>query len=171
MNLEDQISHGRDYEGQRVIGWFASEKMEGCFSRWDGSYFFTRSGHKIAVPKSFIRDMPDGIPLDGEIWCGRGHYEEARRAVQYGQFTPRTEFIAFDAPGQFGPWDHRIKFASTVCRAVKFFTVESHRQLRSKLRVILNAQGEGLMLRNPKIARYEPGRTSNLLKLKTELHL
>ncbi|MGA9780046.1 MAG: hypothetical protein WBS33_17435 [Verrucomicrobiia bacterium] len=93
---ESQLTLGTDYTPDiDPTGWPASEKMHGCRAYWDGSQFWTRGGNVIATPDWFTDGLP-GVPLDGEIWAGRGRFEEARCAGQYGHWTRRCRFVAFE---------------------------------------------------------------------------
>lgn len=158
---------GRDYEGQPVVGWDASEKLDGCRAYWDGAALWTRGGNEIHAPDWFRRDLPAHVHLEGEVYAGRGMFTEARLAVQHGRFTRRCRFVAFDAPEVDGPWIKRIGEAARHVEAVSPWRVESKRQLACKLDDVLSGGGEGLMLRNPGVVEYERGRTASLLKLKS----
>jgi ATP-dependent DNA ligase len=49
---------------------------------------------------------------------------------------------------------------------VAFEVCQSHRWLMERLRDVQSDGGEGLVIRNPVITRYETGRTVNTLKVK-----
>jgi DNA ligase-1 len=164
---------GRDYEGEDPLGWFVSEKLDGCRACWDGRCFWTRGGAMIEAPAWFTKGLPR-FALDGEIWAGRGGFETARSAVQYGRdyFKPGVRFMVFDLPGFTGRWDERMTTAATLlqnaphARPVDFAVITDRRQVFAKLQEIQNAGGEGLILRNPDVIAYEQGRTASLLKVK-----
>lgn len=182
---EKQMTLGQDYEGQNVVGWFASEKLNGCRAYWDGRKLWSRGGNIIKAPEWFTEQLPKRFPLDGEIYCGRGRLEEARQAVQNGRFTNQCTYNVFDAPGIVGDWAARMAHADVriggkahpedpeLKRAdtVHSWKVESHAELARELHRIQEHGGEGIMLRNPSTLFYEEGRTSNLLKLKSARHL
>jgi DNA ligase-1 len=105
---ESQMTIGSDYPGGvEPTGWLVSEKLNVCRAYFDGSQFWTRGGNVIAVPDWFRDGLP-AADLDGEIWAVRGHFEEARCAGQYGRWTRRCRFVAFDAPKALGPWKRRM---------------------------------------------------------------
>ena len=161
---------GRDYDGENVTGWLASEKLDGCRAYWDGKQFWTRGGNVIDAPAWFTEGLPT-IHLDGEIYCGPGRFEESRLAVQHGRFTPRCRFVAFDAPAVSGPWNERLAAAARHVEAVPATPVRSVNELCAMLTGILKNGGEGVMLRNPVPLGYERGRSKNLLKLKSMMQL
>ncbi len=49
-------------------GWWMTEKYDGMRLYWTGKELYTRHGTKVKAPESWIKQMPFGIPLDGEIW-------------------------------------------------------------------------------------------------------
>lgn len=155
------------------VGWFASEKLWDVRAYWDGSFLWTRGGNRIAAPTRFIAGLPKGMQLDGGIYSGRGGQEAARRAVQYSDWTGKETFAVYDAPRAIGPWHKRIEAAallldgrSPIARTVCGFKIKSREHLADIVSEVLLGGGEGVMIRNPKITRYETGRTANLLKIK-----
>ena len=175
---EKSMTLGRTFDPHEhqfpfVFGWFASEKLDGCRAYWDGSNMWTRNGNVIDIPPRIRMSLPKDRHYDGEIWAGRGNYEEARIATQYGKFTARCKFVVFDAPNKNGRamnWKERMGGFATVpgqLHRVSTFTVTDYGDLMQRLAKVINGGGEGLMLRNPDVKHYEQGRTSNLLKLKT----
>jgi len=164
---ESQMTLGSDYHaGIDPTGWLVSEKLNGCRAFWDGSQFWTRGGNVIAAPDWFTDGLPT-VPLDGEIWAGRGRFEEARLAVQFGHWTRRCRFVAFDAPKARGTWQRRMATAGRLWRyTVAFEVCQGHGWLMERLRTVQSVGGEGLVIRNPKVSRYETGVTANLLKVK-----
>jgi len=167
---ESQMTLGRDWRGEDLRGWLVSEKLNGCRAYWDGAHLWTRGGNIIAAPPSFTRELPKGLHLDGEIWCGRGQQEAARWAVQYGNFTGAEHFVVFDAPEARGTWQQRIAEAGRLWRdVVRFEVCQSRRWLMERLRDVQAGGGEGLVARNPIITSYEVARTANFLKIKKPL--
>jgi DNA ligase-1 len=164
---ELQMTIGCDYHGGvDPTGWLVSEKLNGCRAYFDSSQFWTRGGNVIAVPDWFTAGLP-GVPLDGEIWAGRGRFEEARLAVQHGHWTHRCRFVAFDAPETRGTWQRRMAAAGRLWRdTVAFEVCQGHGWLMERLRTVQSGGGEGLVIRNPAITSYETGLTVNLLKVK-----
>lgn len=170
MINESNMMHGMDYNRQDVSGWLMSEKLNGCRAFWDGAVMWTRGGKVIAVP-DYMRDLLPDFSLDGEIHAGRGGFEIARKAVQYGRFTPECQFSAFDAPDHPGIFCNRYKFLSNrLCAAgpvnfLQHYICHDFSGAVVFLRHVHCLGGEGVMLRNP-ANLYQPGRSNDLLKLK-----
>jgi len=66
-------------------GWYLSEKYDGLRGIWTGKELVARPTKKDGVlkgkvfnyvPKWFINMLPPGVSLDGEIWMGRGRFQE-----------------------------------------------------------------------------------------------
>ena len=94
-----------------LADWRVSEKYDGVRGRWDGTRLLTRGGRVVAAPAWFTRGWPP-VPLDGELWAGRGGFEAAQSAVGAAQPDDaawrRMRFMVFDAPAVPGPFDDRI---------------------------------------------------------------
>jgi hypothetical protein len=46
-----------------------SEKYDGIRAYWDGNAkLYFKTGKEIHAPRSFIRLLPHGLALDGELW-------------------------------------------------------------------------------------------------------
>ena len=56
-----------------VSQYWISEKYDGVRAYWDGSQFISRQGNIYHAPPWFIAKFPK-IPLDGELWMGRGQF-------------------------------------------------------------------------------------------------
>ncbi len=63
-------------EDVNIDGWYASEKWDGYRSVWNGQKFVSRTGKSFDVPDWFCSIMPPSIALDGELWLGRGKFED-----------------------------------------------------------------------------------------------
>lgn len=154
-----------DWQGQRVTGMLASEKLDGCRAYWDGETLWTRGGKAINLPR-ITSALPRGVHLDGEVWAGRGGFSAARVAVQFGKDAPSVRFVAFDAPQAVGTWAQRMDAARAVwIDCVDCWIVDSVESLAGSIAAIQSAGGEGIVLRNPETINYEKGRTTNALKV------
>jgi DNA ligase-1 len=167
---ESAMTLARDWDYRDLSGFYWSEKFDGCRAYWDGHCFWTRGGHVVDAPASALRQMPDGVELDGELWCGRGTLVEAANAVRHGLWTDNVRFVAFDAPGQRGDWMRRMAFADAFKNDF-VLTVErgvvEHREHASDIAAaIIAAGGEGAMFRNPAALDYRRKRTLNLIRIK-----
>jgi DNA ligase-1 len=163
--------------GVPLEAYWLSEKYDGLRAYWDGQRLLTRGGDTIAAPAWFTAGWP-ADPLDGELWAGRGHFEEALSTVR--QQTPddaawrRIRFMVFDLPTHPGPFTERIaayhgivsRLDQPWVRAVPQERVASHGALMARLDRIVKDGGEGLMLHRGD-APYRALRGDDLLKVKT----
>src|SRR5690606_4307703 len=64
-----------------VPQYLVSEKLDGVRGRWDGHRLWTRGGLPVAAPAWFTAGWPP-VPMDGELWIGRGQFEAASAIVR-----------------------------------------------------------------------------------------
>jgi DNA ligase-1 len=162
--------------GTDLADWWVSEKYDGVRGFWDGSALRTRGGERIAAPPWFTAGWP-ATPLDGELWAGRGGFEQAQSAV--ARQSPddaawrRLRYMVFDLPAHPGTFDERLPvLRATVAAidqpwviAVPQQRVASAARLQALLREVVGGGGEGLMLHRG-ASLYRAGRGDDLLKLK-----
>jgi DNA ligase-1 len=159
-----------------MADWLVSEKLDGVRARWTGHALMTRSGYPISAPQWFTRNLPP-LPLDGELWLGRGRFAEISALVRSGNATdPRwreVQFAVFDLPLQDAGFAARISALKTLLKAVdnphihsiEQRTLSSRAELDQLLKTITAQGGEGLMLQH-RDSRYQSGRSDLLLKYK-----
>ncbi|MDY6948492.1 MAG: DNA ligase, partial [Pseudomonadota bacterium] len=102
-----------DYEQADVdlSRYWLSEKYDGMRAYWDGERLLTRAGNALHAPEWFTRDWPD-TPLDGELWAGRGQFEQVTATVR--DFDPddtawrSIRFMVFDLPAHVGTFNERL---------------------------------------------------------------
>ena len=97
-------------------GWWISEKYDGMRGFWDGKALWTRGGKPIHAPEYFLAELPKGIALDGELWLGRGNFEDTMSTVRRQTPDPRwrqIRFMVFDAPKAKGTVEKRMAFLKT----------------------------------------------------------
>jgi DNA ligase-1 len=164
-----------DWDSQQdVTGWWISEKYDGFRCYWDGQQLLSRNGLVFTAPGWFTRDLPD-VPLDGELWCGRGKLQRTAQIVRSnsanGSAWREVAFLVFDAPACPGPFEARHwHLHDALPRACPHVALVSQTccqglpHLREQLAGVLAAGGEGLMLRAPR-SFYEPGRSAGLLRV------
>ena len=58
-----------------------SEKYDGVRGVWDGSRLRYRSARTVPAPAWFTARLPR-VPLDGELWMGRGRFDELSGIVR-----------------------------------------------------------------------------------------
>jgi len=149
-------------------GWLVSEKLDGVRAIWDGSKFLSRNGREFPAPAWVIAAMPSGVILDGELWLGRGRFQETVSAVRRGDWSA-LRFMIFDAIRPGALLD-RIAFLGCLslpafCEILPQQICTSEAHLDALENEILEAGGEGLILRNP-ASSYEHRRSREMRKLK-----
>lgn len=157
-------------------GFLVSEKLDGVRAFWDGDVLRFRGGGVIAAPAWFLARLPR-VALDGELWLGRGRFEELSALVRRQQ--PRdagwqdVRYMVFELPGAGGGFAARHARLQGLIdpllwpqlAAVEQLVVPSTAALNARFQAVLKAGGEGLMLHRAD-APYVTGRNDMLLKLK-----
>ncbi|MGV8932495.1 MAG: DNA ligase [Luteimonas sp.] len=164
------------HPGVDVSEYWVSEKLDGVRGRWDGQQLRTRGGVAVDLPAWFTAGWPS-VAMDGELWIGRGRFDEISGIARAGHVDDaawrRVHFIVFDLPGHPGPFQARVLHMRKLLanpriawlRPVAQFRVNDAAALDARLRSIVVAGGEGLMLQH-RNARYRVGRSDDLLKYK-----
>lgn len=157
-------------------GWLVSEKLDGVRALWDGQDLRFRSGGRIAAPRWFIAALP-ATPLDGELWAGRGRFEDlvgtVRRREPEDARWRKVRYALFDQPGAAGPFSERVAALRQLVERAGVFSLLAVEQLRldspvalqQRLSQLISQGAEGLMLHRAN-AHWRSGRSSDLLKLK-----
>lgn len=167
------------YEAGRVdpTGWWMSEKLDGLRALWNPRTrtLYSRKGHAYPAPAWFTASLPD-VPLDGELWLGRGQLERTSSIVRSSQDKGWKElrFCLIDIPDRHaGPFEDRqarlkellaahvdpwiVLIPQTRCAGAEMLTLA--------LGLICQQGGEGLMIRQPG-SSYVHARSGTLLKVK-----
>lgn len=96
-----QLAHDYNPAKHDITGYMVSEKLEGLRCFWDGGItrglpieevpwanllksgggrtatgLWTRYGHPFFAPDWWIDTLPVGLMLDGELWSGRGQFQQ-----------------------------------------------------------------------------------------------
>jgi DNA ligase-1 len=162
--------------GTDPAGWLVSEKFDGVRALWDGERLRFRSGREVAAPRAFTERLP-AEPLDGELWLGRGRFDElsglVRRTSADAAAWGVVCYLCFELPGAPGSFAERHLRLGAIVRGAgspALHAVEQHRvadaaELDRRLAEVVRAGGEGLMLHRADAA-YAPGRSEALRKLK-----
>ncbi len=165
------------HPGVPLNAYWLSEKYDGLRAYWDGKQLRTRGGETIVAPAWFTARWPTE-PMDGELWAGRGRFEDAHSTVR--QQTPNDEawrrirFMVFDLPSHAGVFTDRIsayhglvsRLDQPWVRAVPQERVPNHAALMARLDRMVKDGGEGLMLHRGD-SLYRGVRSDDLLKVKT----
>ncbi|GAB3382065.1 DNA ligase [Spongiibacter taiwanensis] len=158
--------------GIALTDYWVSEKLDGVRARWDGKQLISRGGNIIAAPPWFTEGFP-ALALDGELWLGRGRFDETSGAARSRQPDPAVwremRFMVFDLPHHPGTFDQRLgqlkHISAPYLAVIPQQKMQSQGALMAELDRIMGLGGEGLMLHRGK-AVYRAGRSDDLLKLK-----
>jgi DNA ligase-1 len=168
-------------ESTRAEDYLVSEKYDGIRAIWTGEALMTRQGNPIHAPEWFTDKLPT-VWLDGELWSKRNDFEfvmsTVRKNIPVDSEWRNIHYMIFDVPDA----EKTMTFAERSQRytqlildlnlphviPIKQFTVSSNQELHRVLDDYVKKGAEGLILHR-KLARFESGRTDNLLKLKPHM--
>lgn len=162
--------------GIDLADYWVSEKMDGVRGYWDGHRLYTRAGNPVAAPGWFTAGWPT-IPMDGELWVGRGRFDLASATVRTLQASDedwrQLRFMVFDLPADTAVFDQRLQHLQQLfdprqlpyLQVVPQLRVQDHHELMQRLDGVVKAGGEGLMLHRGS-SLYRAERNDDLLKLK-----
>ena len=163
-------------QGIALDDYWVSEKYDGLRGYWDGKQLWTRGGEAVAAPAWFTAGWP-GVPMDGELWAGRGRFELATSTVR--SRTPNDaawreiRFMVFDLPAQAGDFTARLAALRKLLPLtdapwvlpVAQQRATTHAALKALMDKTVRMGGEGLMLHRG-ASMYRGERNADLLKLK-----
>jgi DNA ligase-1 len=149
-------------QGVAPAPYLVSEKLDGVRALWDGQHLRFRSGRLVPAPTWFLAQLPAGVPLDGELWLGRGRFDA-------------LSAIVFDMPSAEGTFASRAERLQALLQRApnpQLVWVEQKRlnhtqALQHWLDDVVTQGGEGLMLHRAD-ALVIAGRSDVLLKLKPQ---
>ena len=159
--------------------YLVSEKYDGVRGHWDGSVLRYRSGRVVPAPAWFTARLPR-TPLDGELWLGRGRFDElsgmVRKATPVDADWRQLRYMVFELPGATGTFAERAQRIQELATqttwpqlvAVEQTSVADRDALQRRLAATVAQGGEGLVLHLANAA-YRPGRSDVTMKLKPEL--
>ncbi|KAJ4474360.1 hypothetical protein J3R30DRAFT_3508310 [Lentinula aciculospora] len=168
-------------KGPDPTGWWISEKLDGVRTFYDGKRMYSRLGNPFTPPQWFLDKLPQDVTLDGELFGGRGEFQNTVSIVKTMN-SPHWKgitFNVFDIPSlstqTFEARMERLKqlfapgtgsHASSKVILVEQVQAKSRNHVLVKLKEIESLGGEGLMLRKSG-SFYEGKRSSTLLKIKS----
>ena len=159
--------------------YLVSEKYDGVRGHWDGGTLRYRSGRAVPAPAWFTARLPR-TPLDGELWLGRGRFDElsgvVRKTVPVDAEWRELRYMVFELPGGAGTFAERAQRIRELAAlaawpqlvAVEQTPVADRDVLQRRLATTVAQGGEGLVLHLANAA-YRPGRSDVTMKLKPEL--
>eukprot|EP00026_Physarum_polycephalum_P001929 Phypoly_transcript_01932.p1 GENE.Phypoly_transcript_01932~~Phypoly_transcript_01932.p1 ORF type:complete len:927 (+),score=132.48 Phypoly_transcript_01932:220-3000(+) len=159
---------GEKYDGVRACS--VPSKSSSTLYSYNGKDFQLRAPFAAKIPRMF---------LDGEIWFGRGRYMDAAKfSLRNPESPPKwanLRFVVFDCPdpaSQSLPFESRFaSLVSGVPRKHSFINIAvnarcvSRKHMLHSVRSIVEAGGEGVVLREPE-SLYVPGRSDSYSKFK-----
>ena len=173
-----QLAHS--YAGHiDPAGYLVSEKLDGVRALWDGKTLRFRSGRTVPAPAWFRARLPS-LALDGELWLGRGRFDEAsgtvRKEVAVDSEWRQIRYMIFELPGAPGTFAERARRITELVRvaawpqlaAVEQTPADDRDTLQRRLAATVAQGGEGLMLHLAS-ASVSTGRSDDLLKFKPSL--
>lgn len=169
-----------------ITGWWVSEKLDGVRALWTGTHFVsrgTRDGGQVYNVPEWLKEQMPPVPLDGELWLGRGRFNECSGLCRSGNpADPRWRemtYVIFDAPMHDGLFEERQDYVrGTLCGRAqagkldatlpnvvlhKQSRLESVDQVEPLLKMVEGMKGEGLIARKPG-SRYEFGRRTPAMR-------
>ncbi|KAK7052302.1 Dna ligase [Favolaschia claudopus] len=165
--------------GPDPTGWWISEKLDGVRTFYDGKGMVSRLGNPFTPPQWFLDKLPKDCTLDGELFGGRGNFQDTVSIVKTmnSPHWKNITFQIFDVPSEKTAFEDRVKFLQKLfgpggkyeCDEVVLVEHEkakNRKHVLDKLKEIEELGGEGLMLRKAG-SKYEGRRSSTLLKIKT----
>ena len=134
-----------------------------------------RAASHLQDDRGFTAQFPP-YPLDGELYSGRGQFEQISAAVRSSSGDWRgIRLHVFDVPKAQGNLYQRLAVATQWLKThpnapitiIPQTKVRDRQHAMDFLKQIEAQGGEGVMLRQPE-SRYSGGRSSQLLKLKSQ---
>ena len=163
--------------GRDPAGWLVSEKLDGVRALWDGQRMVFRSGRALALPPA-IRDRLPPEPLDGELWLGRGRFEDISALLRSERVADAVawrgvQYHVFELPAGGARFAERAARLQQLAAASAWPGLVAALQqpvadaaaLQRRLDAVVAAGGEGLMLHRAD-APVANGRSPWLCKLK-----
>lgn len=161
---------------QSPAGYLVSEKFDGVRALWDGRRLRFRGGGEVKAPAWFTAALPTQA-LDGELWLGRGRFDELSALVRREQPVDAewrsVRYLVFELPAAPGSFAQRAealralvaKAQQPALQAVEQRLLPDAQALAQRLNEVVAQGGEGLVLHRAD-APYVTGRSDVLLKLK-----
>lgn len=176
------------------IGWWLSEKYDGLRCIWTGNELVARPSKRKGrltgkvfqyVPPWFTAMLPKGFSLDGELWLGRGRFQEISGlsnlkpnkkvpASELDEIWKNVHYMVFDIPhlGEL-TYNERYQKLGEVVSSIKApfiqcsanTQVTDHNHLNELYTSYTEHGAEGIILRKP-TSQYETRRSKFLLKMK-----
>ncbi|MDD2219090.1 MAG: DNA ligase [Desulfoplanes sp.] len=166
-----QTYHGNE----SITGWYMSEKLDGIRGYWDGQRLLSKEGTLIHIPSWFTAQFPP-FELDGELWAGRGNFQNVQSTVMDQNPSPQWYTISyniFEVPHAPGDFPTRLNKAqqwfdqhnATNVHIIAQQPCTGHEHVQQFLKKIAKDGGEGVIIKDPSIP-YRDGSGQRVLKIK-----
>ncbi|KAJ7621186.1 DNA ligase/mRNA capping enzyme [Roridomyces roridus] len=166
-------------KGPDPTGWWISEKLDGVRTYYDGKTMISRLGNPFTPPQWFLDKLPKDVTLDGELFAGRGKFQDTISIVKTinSPHWKEITFQIFDIPSEDAVFEKRVEklqklfgpggtYECPEVVLVEHEKAKDRQHVLDKLEEIEGLGGEGLMLRRAG-SKYEGKRSGTLLKVKT----
>lgn len=164
--------------------WYCSEKYDGIRALWTGKELITRSWRRFTyVPLWFIKQLPVGTPLDGELYIPGVAFSYfsslavTKETSAVNDKWKKVKFLVFDMPIKNVSFEKRLamlrkqRFRGKQVEIVQFLffkkIMNEFNKVNDFFQEVLQKGGEGVMLIKAD-SHYESKRTKNSLKYKKE---
>lgn len=155
--------------------WVWSEKFDGVRAFWTGERLISRGGHEIHTPSWFLAQLPP-FAIDGELWLGRGQFQQTVSIVRRQRPDERwhqIQYQIFEVPHQSGNLFQRLEVLERYLNShpaqnihiIPQHVTASKAEVEQALQKVMENRGEGLVLRDATLP-YQTGRLSSALKIK-----
>lgn len=172
--------YGKKYDDEIGIygSWYMSEKYDGIRAFWTGKELRTRSMRKFTcVPSWFIKKLPRGIPLDGEIIVPNKPFQYFSSLSITKEEDPKwkeVEYKVFDMPIPNVSFEERLNRLRKIkgIDLVEFIKLKNikadFKKVNEYFRKVVEKGGEGVILIKAD-SHYLPKRVKHCLKYKKEM--
>eukprot|EP00026_Physarum_polycephalum_P002670 Phypoly_transcript_02678.p1 GENE.Phypoly_transcript_02678~~Phypoly_transcript_02678.p1 ORF type:complete len:822 (+),score=110.18 Phypoly_transcript_02678:190-2655(+) len=158
--------------------WWLGEKYDGVRCVWNPNDKILYSRRGIELPMHEDENLfPTNTFLDAELWYGRGFYQESQRL--FSSPNPELSFLRIITFDNAAPTRHNAAFEEryndllgSVPYGHQFIIIAARLRGYNKKLIsfvldnIMEDGGEGVIMRRHN-STYEPGRSENLVKIKT----
>ena len=137
-----------------ITSYWVSEKLDGVRAYWNGKQLLSKQGHPYMAPEWFTEQLPN-VPMDGELWTGRGQFEALVSTVT--KYQPDDEqwqnvrYMVFDLPHESLSFSARLKRLEQIVERqntpylvmVEQLQLADSQVLMDKLDQVMTLGGEG----------------------------
>jgi DNA ligase-1 len=140
-------------ENQDLYGWLLSEKYDGINATWDGDgCLWSRNNKPINAPQWFLDQFPKDQVLHGELWVGRGKFQEVvsicRKKQPIDDEWKRVKFMLFESHGK-APIRN-----NSIC-PIQYYRCSDRDSMENFYNDIISQGGEGIVLTAIKGVNYK----------------